>query len=208
MDLFEQLDQQPHNLLPQDGTAHYYGPIMSQANANEYFDVLMQDIAWQYDQVIICGKTITTKRKVAWYADQPFSYTYSKMTKKAHPWSSILRELKSFVEQESGACFNSCLLNLYHDGHEGMAWHSDAEIELKPNGTIGSLSLGAIRDFSFKHKRTKEIITQRLEHGSLLVMKGVTQNHWLHRLPLATRVCHPRINLTFRCMECQEKVEP
>jgi len=201
MDLFEQIDQQPHNLLPQDGIVHYYGPIMSRVKADDYFDALMRAIAWQHDQAFIYGKTITTKRKVAWYANQPFSYAYSKTTKKARLWVPILRELKSLVEQESGAYFNSCLLNLYHDGNEGMAWHSDAEIELKRNGTIGSLSLGAARNFAFKHKQTKESVIQLLEHGSLLVMKGVTQTYWLHRLPPTKRIHVPRINLTFRCIE-------
>ena len=201
MDLFEQLNHQPHNLLPQDGMVHYYGPIMSQKEADGYFDALMRDIAWQHDQAVIYGKTITTQRKVAWYADQPFSYTYSKTTKKARSWMPVLTELKSLVEKESGETFNSCLLNLYHNGSEGMAWHSDAEKELKRNGAIGSLSLGAARNFAFKHKKTKETITQRLEQGSLLVMKGTTQTHWLHRLPPTKRVHMPRINLTFRYIE-------
>ena len=207
MDLFEQLDHQPHNLLPQDGIVHYYGPIMSREEADDYFDALMHDVAWQHDQAVIYGKAITTRRKVAWYADQPYSYTYSKTTKKARPWIPVLLELKELVEKECGEHFNSCLLNLYHDGSESMAWHSDAEKELKRNGAIGSLSLGAARNFAFKHKQTKETIGQRLEHGSLLVMKGATQTHWLHRLPPTKRVHAPRINLTFRCIECQRGFE-
>lgn len=201
MDLFEQLDYQPHNLLTQDGIVHYYGPIMSRAEADDYFDRLMRDIAWQHDQAVIYGKIIITKRKVAWYADQPFSYTYSKTTKTARPWIAVLTELKSFVEKASGEHFNSCLLNLYHDGSEGMAWHSDAEKELKRDGAIGSLSLGAARNFAFKHKKTKETISQRLEHGSLLLMNGKTQTHWLHRLPPTKRVYEPRISLTFRSID-------
>ena len=201
MDLFEQLDHQPHNLLPQDGIVHYYGPIMLRAEADNYFGALMHDVSWQHDQAVIYGKTIATRRKVAWYADQPFSYTYSKTTKKAQSWIPVLIELKRLVQKESGENFNSCLLNLYHDGSEGMAWHSDAEKELKHNGAIGSLSLGAARNVAFKHKKTKETISQRLEHGSLLVMKGTTQTHWLHRLPPTKRVHTPRINLTFRSID-------
>jgi len=94
--------------------------------------------------------------------------------------------------------FNSCLLNLYHSGEEGMAWHSDAEKDLKKNGAIGSLSLGAERKFAFRHKQTKEKVELYLEHGSLLVMKGTTQTNWLHRLPPAKKVTALRINLTFR----------
>ncbi|WP_233578021.1 alpha-ketoglutarate-dependent dioxygenase AlkB family protein [Hanamia caeni] len=102
------------------------------------------------------------------------------------------------MENETGETFNSCLLNLYHNGEEGMAWHSDGEADLKKDGAIGSLSFGAERKFAFKHKTTKEKIEMMLQHGSLLVMKDATQTFWLHRLPPARRITTPRINLTFR----------
>jgi alkylated DNA repair dioxygenase AlkB len=107
-------------------------------------------------------------------------------------------DLKHKIEQETGETFNSCLLNLYHDGSEGMAWHSDGEKDLKKNGAIASLSFGAERKFAFKHKDTKEKVELILEHGSLLVMKDETQTHWLHRLPPTTKSKLPRVNLTFR----------
>lgn len=198
MDLIEQITGALHNLLPYDGTVYYYGPIVSYQLATNYYTALMHNIAWQSDEAIIYGKKIITKRKVAWYAEQPFSYTYSQITKTAHPWIPILQELKDMVEKESGETYNSCLLNLYHTGTEGMAWHSDAEQDLKKNGTIGSLSFGAERKFAFKHKKTKVTIAKILQHGSLLVMKDCTQIHWLHRLPPTKTVQTPRINLTFR----------
>ena len=198
MDLIEQIDGKPRNLLSGDGVVHYYGPVMAQLEADQYFNALMREIPWQHDEAIIYGKKIITKRKVAWYADQPFSYTYSKTTKTALPWVPVLSTLKEIVQSESGETYNACLLNLYHDGSEGMAWHSDGEKDLKRNGAIGSLSLGAPRQFSFKHKKTKETVSQILAHGSLLIMKGTTQTHWLHRLPPTKTVHTPRINLTFR----------
>lgn len=198
MDLFEQIDGETRNLLPFDGTVYYYGPVMDRNIADEYYQALMQDVAWKNDEAVIFGKKVVTKRKVAWYADQSFPYTYSKTTKTALPWVPVLQELKDIVEKESGETYNSCLLNLYHDGSEGMAWHSDAEKELKKNGAIGSLSFGAERKFAFKHKKTKETVSQVLEHGSLLVMTGETQTHWLHRLPPTKTVFSPRVNLTFR----------
>jgi alkylated DNA repair dioxygenase AlkB len=82
-----------------------------------------------------------------------------------------------------------------------MAWHSDAEKDLKKDGAIASLSLGAERKFAFKHKQTGEKKELFLEHGSLLVMKGTTQTYWLHRLPASKRIIAPRINLTFRTIE-------
>lgn len=79
-----------------------------------------------------------------------------------------------------------------------MTWHSDGEPDLKKNGAIASLTFGAERKFSFKHKQTKEKVELILEHGSLLVMKDTTQTFWLHRLPPTKLITKPRVNLTFR----------
>ncbi|MBU3025201.1 alpha-ketoglutarate-dependent dioxygenase AlkB [Zobellia galactanivorans] len=189
------------NLLPFDGEAHYYGSVMNIKRAQQYFDKLLKNIDWDNDKAIIYGKLVITKRKVAWYGDEPFDYTYSKTTKTALPWTKELLELKEIIENKTGETFNSCLLNLYHDGDEGMAWHSDSEKDLKKDGAIGSLSLGAERKFLFKHKETKQRVAIHLEKGSLLVMKGKTQTNWLHRLPPTKKVKSPRINLTFRTID-------
>ena len=201
MDLFECEAGQLRNRLPRDGCVKYYGRIIPASDANQYLDVLLKSIEWKNDEAVILGKRIITKRKVAWYGDASFEYTYSKTTKTAFPWTPELLCLKSIVEKETGETFNSCLLNLYHDGSEGMAWHSDGEIYLKKNGAIGSLSFGAERKFSFKHKVTKESVSMDLQHGGLLVMKDETQHFWLHRLPPTTSVTTPRINLTFRTID-------
>lgn len=200
MDLFDNPEKEPLNLLPRDGIANYHGAIMTEEDADRFYATLLHDIEWKNDEAIIFGKKIITQRKVAWYADEPFSYTYSKTTKTALPWTPALNQVKEIVEQASGETYNSCLLNLYHNGSEGMAWHSDGEKELKKKGAIGSLSLGAERKFSFKHKHDKETVAVFLQHGSLLVMKGDTQTHWLHKLPTTKKVHSPRINLTFRMM--------
>ena len=171
---------------------------MSSCEADEFFKNLLNDIQWQNDQLMMFGKKIITKRKVAWYGDEPFPYTYSKTTKTALPWTADLLRLKKIAEQQSGETFNSCLLNLYHDGSEAMSWHSDNEKDLKKDGAIGSLSFGAERKFAFKHRTSKETISTILHHGSLLLMKGTTQTHWLHRLPPTKKIHTPRINLTFR----------
>jgi alkylated DNA repair dioxygenase AlkB len=186
------------NLLPFDGTAAYYGVIMTTAEALQMYDYLLHQIEWRNDEAVIYGKHYVTKRKVAWYGDRPFSYHYSNTTKQALPWTSELKTLKELAEKRSGETYNSCLLNLYHSGEEGMAWHSDGEKTLLENGAIASLSLGAERKFSFKHKQTGQTVSQVLEQGSLLVMKGTCQKHWLHRLPPTKKITRPRINLTFR----------
>lgn len=201
LSLFEDISDFPLNILPNDGTVNYYGKIFSKEKSDFYYDYLFNQIPWENDEAVIFGKLILTKRKVAWFGEKPFEYTYSKRTKYAKFWTPELLELKNKCEEVTGETYNSCLLNLYHDGSEGMAYHSDAEKDLKKHGAIASLTFGAERKFLFKHKTSKEKIEIFLENGSLLVMKGKTQENWLHRLPPTTKVKTPRVNLTFRTID-------
>jgi alkylated DNA repair dioxygenase AlkB len=195
MDLF---NNHQTNLLPKDGVVQYYGKIISIEKGNQYMDALLNGIEWKNDEVVIYGKRIVTKRKMAWYGDRPFEYKYSNISRTALVWTEELIALKAIVESHTAETYNSCLLNLYHDGTEGMGWHSDDEKDLKKDGAIASFSLGADRKFAFKHKSDKQTLNVILEHGSILLMKGEVQSHWLHSLPKSTRVLKPRINLTFR----------
>ena len=188
----------PENLLPGQGESYYFGKIFSEGKADAFFESLVKSIDWKQDEVMIFGKKIITSRKTAWHGEEAFEYTYSKMTKTAQLWTPELMELKERVEEVTGLEFNSCLLNLYHSGEEGMSWHSDAEAELGKDPAIASLSLGAERKFVLKNKESKEKISVDLEHGSLLFMCGETQKYWLHSLPKTKKVQAPRINLTFR----------
>ena len=191
-------------IIKTDGEVDYYGPVFTPVKALAYLQSLRSNISWEHDIAIMFGKRIITKRMVAWYGDRNFSYTYSKTTKYALPWTTELQVLKSLVEAKSGLTYNSCLLNLYHDGNEGMGWHSDDEHSLESGSSISSLSFGAPRYFSFKHKISGETVSVQLETGSLLVMKGATQHNWFHALPKTTKVKLPRINLTFRTMALPE----
>ena len=100
------------NILPFNGTVIYYGQLWPEQEANHYFNKLLETIDWRNDQLIMFGKSIVTKRKVGWYGDKPFNYTYSKTTKQALPWNEELLELKAKIEKESGETFNSCLLKI------------------------------------------------------------------------------------------------
>jgi alkylated DNA repair dioxygenase AlkB len=200
MKLFDEQIDKNRNLLPHNGEVYHYGLLLSPEKANNYFRVLLNTLDWKNDEAVIYGKHIITRRKVAWYADENYTYTYSNTTKEARKWTKELLELKKLVEAECGEAFNSCLLNLYHHGEEGMSWHSDDEKALGKNTTIASLSLGAERRFLFRHKKSNETVSLLLENGSLLVMKGETQTHWQHSLPKSKKIKAARINLTFRKM--------
>lgn len=201
LSLFDETPDYPLSLLSYDGTVLYYGKVFSKDESDVYYDYLLNQIPWQNDEAVVFGKLILTKRKVAWFGEKAFEYTYSNRTKYAKPWTLELLKLKQKCEEVSGETYNSCLLNLYHDGSEGMAYHSDGETDLKKHGAIASLTFGAERKFLFKHKTTKEKVEIFLENGSLLIMKGTTQDNWLHRLPPTTKVKTPRVNLTFRTIE-------
>jgi alkylated DNA repair dioxygenase AlkB len=189
------------NLLTKDGEVIYFGIVFQQEEIESLISKLQNEIEWKHDQALIYGKLITTKRKVAWYAEKEFSYTYSNITKTALLFPDWMIDLKVRIESLTNEKYNSCLLNYYSDGGEGMTYHSDAEKELKKNGSIASLSFGAERNFVFKHKTSGEKVSVFLESGSLLEMKGETQTHWLHALPTTKKVNTLRINLTFRQME-------
>jgi alkylated DNA repair dioxygenase AlkB len=189
------------NILPIDGIVNYYGKVISQSEDDFYLEKLLRNIEWKNDEAIIFGRHIITKRKVAWYGDKDFEYVYSNHTKYALLWTKELLQLKKIADEICETNFNSCLLNLYHNGDEGMAWHSDDEKTLTKGAAIASFSFGAERKFSLKHRQTKEAISILLEHGSLLEMKGTTQKHWLHCLPKSKKITQPRVNLTFRVMK-------
>lgn len=190
-----------NNLLPRDGEAVNYGVVFDPGEAQRIFDGLLRGIEWRPDVIRMFGKVITTSRKVAWMGDKGLDYTYSGKTKRPAPWTAEVRALKQKVEEETGESFNSCLLNLYHDGSEGMSWHRDNEASIVADSMIACLSFGAARPFHFKHLETRERITTVLEPGSLLTMSGEIQRHWQHALPKSKRVSAPRISLTFRKMK-------
>ncbi len=191
---------EPENLLPKDGVAIYHGIVFNEKEATRICKELFDTIPWKQDEVVMFGKKIITKRKVALYADAGIAYTYAGVKKSGLQWTESLLEIKQKVEAITGATYNACLLNLYHEGEEGMGWHRDNEKEIVAESSIASLSFGAVRKFAFKHATTNERLDIELAHGSLLDMKGEIQAHWYHSLPKTTRIKQLRINLTFRLM--------
>jgi alkylated DNA repair dioxygenase AlkB len=194
----------PLNIIAQDGIALYHEKVLTDEQIKPLYDKLLNNINWENERVVMFGKEIITKRKVAFYSDPLIAYTYSSKTKIGLPWKDPLFILKNIVESLTKQTYNACLLNLYHNGEEAMGWHCDNEKEIIANSSIASLSIGASRKFSFKHKVTKETISIQLGNGSLLEMKGTIQSHWLHTLPKSKKITESRINLTFRQMHAQK----
>ncbi|MBT8296421.1 MAG: alpha-ketoglutarate-dependent dioxygenase AlkB [Gramella sp.] len=182
-----------------DGSLEYYPDFILPEKADQYLRELLIIKDWRQDKIKLFGREILQPRLTALFGESGKSYTYSGLEMQPEPFTSELEELKILCEQASNSSFNVCLANLYRDGSDSMGWHADDEKELGENPIIASVSLGAERIFHLKHKTRKaERQKIRLQHGSLLVMKGTTQKFWKHQLPKTKQMIGPRINLTFR----------
>jgi alkylated DNA repair dioxygenase AlkB len=191
---------QPGERLPlEDADMRFWPAALAVEEASELLDRLLTGIDWQHEEVLIFGQRRPVPRLVAWHGDPGASYTYSGTSHQPLPWTPALDLVRERVLSLTGCAFNSVLLNLYRDGRDGMGWHSDDEPELGRDPVIASVSLGAPRRFCLRHKRRKD---QRLEvslgPGSLLLMAGATQHHWVHAVPKTALPVGPRVNLTFR----------
>jgi alkylated DNA repair dioxygenase AlkB len=192
---FERLD------MP-DAEVVFYRNFFSKEQSDTYYEDLRCNANWKQEQIKFYGKLIDLPRLTAWYGDEGKKYTYSGITVEPDPWTPMLLTIKNEIEAVSGVIFNSVLLNFYRGERDSVAWHADDEPELGHNPVIGSVSLGETRGFQFKHKRDKSLrIKIDLPHGSYLLMKGPTQDHWLHQVPKETKSRQPRINLTFRVIQ-------
>ncbi len=190
---------QPHRIDIPNGEITFYEHFFSVAESKPIFSELMSQTAWRQDSITIFGKTMPLPRLTAWYGDPGKSYTYSGIPMEPEPWTPTLMMIKRSIERVCEVSFNSVLLNLYRDGNDGVAWHSDDEPELGENPVIASVSFGATRKFSFKHKTNPDLrVSLDLTPGSLLIMSGSTQHYWYHQIPKTTRKVESRINLTFR----------
>ncbi|CDF78503.1 DNA N1-methyladenine dioxygenase [Formosa agariphila KMM 3901] len=189
----------PIVLNMKDAEVIYYPSFFARSEANAYFNVLLETIAWQLDDITIFGKTVPQPRLTALYANNSKSYSYSGIHMQPHPFTKSLEAIKAKVELELQHRFTTYLCNLYRDGQDSNGWHTDNEKALGQRPLIASISFGAERIFHFKHKEDSNLKQKLiLNHGSLLIMKGGTQDYWLHQLPKTKKKIGKRINLTFR----------
>ncbi|MGB5666591.1 MAG: alpha-ketoglutarate-dependent dioxygenase AlkB [Maribacter sp.] len=180
----------------------YYPNFIDLHKANGYFKHFKSTIPWQQDDIKVFGKVYPQPRLTALYGTEEKTYSYSNITMQAKLFTGELLEIKKSIEAIAQVEFNACLLNLYRDGQDSNGWHADDEKELGDNPTIASLSLGHERIFNLRHKKDKNLKHKiTLENGSLLLMKGETQHHWLHQIPKTAKPITERINLTFRVIK-------
>ena len=186
------------SLVGQDGEVYLLRQFYQRPDADQLFQALRKELAWQQENIIIVGKCVKVPRLVCWYGDHEAVYQYSGVVHEPLPWTADLFRVRQQIEQYCGRYFNSVLANLYRDGSDSMGWHADKEKELGVNPFITSLSLGDERLFKIRHNKTKQTIDINLQHGDLLLMGGALQHHWRHCVPKTRKEKSPRINLTFR----------
>jgi len=182
-----------------DAELIYYPNFFSKQDADNYFFHFKNQTNWKEDNITIFGKTYKQPRLTALYSETKKTYSYSNITMYPEVFTKELHSIKQKIEAFSNSKFNSVLLNLYRHGNDSNGWHADNEKELGKHPIIASVTFGEERPFHFKHRHIKE---QRhkliLQHGSLLLMKGSMQEHWLHRIAKTKKIIGERINLTFR----------
>ncbi len=182
-----------HYGLPDLELMHYEGFIPKE-EADYYYTRLLNDTPWRQYQMPMYDKVVTAPRMIAWYGQQ------EEATENTMPWTPELLAIRQKVEKETGLKFNAVLLNLYRDGNDSVAWHSDKEHKIGRNPNIASVTFGQTRPFKFRHKTRKELgqLEIPLHHGTLLLMSGTTNTFWEHHIPKSAKDMLPRINLTFR----------
>lgn len=186
--------------LPLDGADLLYDPAwLTPAAATTAFAAVLANVTWETHRIRLFGREVDSPRLSCWIGDPGTGYVYSRTRFEPHPWPAVLATLRERVSDACGVRFNSVLANRYRGGHDAMGWHSDDERELGAQPVIASVSLGAVRRFSLKHRHVPDRkLALNLAHGSLLVMRGDTQANYRHALPRTAKPVGERINLTFR----------
>ncbi len=165
-------------------------------DATALFTQLSADLHWEQHQITLFGRTVPTPRLTAWIGDAP--YAYSGVVNEPQAWPPVLAEIRDRLRDLLGCPLNSCLANLYRDGSDSMGFHSDDEPELGQRPVIASVSLGARRTFTLRHRVSRQRWSWALGAGDLLVMRDDSQSAYAHAVPKTTRAVGPRMNLTFR----------
>jgi alkylated DNA repair dioxygenase AlkB len=183
-----------------DAEVAVFHEFFQPSESDHFFEKLLTQTNWRQDKIRMYGKQIDLPRLTAWHGDPGKNYSYSGISMQPDAWTEPLLQVKRRVDSAAGVRFNSVLLSLYRTGQDGLSWHQDNEPELGENPVIASVSFGDVRSFQFKHKYKKELRTVSIDltHGSLLIMRGTTQQFWVHQVPKTSRPVRPRINLTFR----------
>ncbi len=183
------------NLVPRDGRVTYHPGFFAPRRADELFARCHDELAWGQEVARFFGRAVPLPRRTAWYG--PISYAYSGVVHPPRAMAPVLVEIRDAIEALAPK-MDCVLANHYRNGRDSVSWHADDEAEWGSDPVIASVSFGATRRFSLRHREAAERVSVELEHGSLLIMAGPTQRCWQHAILKTNREVGARINLTFR----------
>uniref|UniRef100_A0A671RPE7 DNA oxidative demethylase ALKBH2 n=1 Tax=Sinocyclocheilus anshuiensis TaxID=1608454 RepID=A0A671RPE7_9TELE len=181
----------PWKKIEAEGLYCDYSLLFDKEEADHLFNQLEEEVEYFTGieaKLQVYGRSYGVPRKQATYGDEGLMYSFSGVHLMAKPWTSTLERIRDAVTRATGHTFNFVLINRYNDGHDHIGEHRDDERELDPACPIASVSLGAARDFIFRHKdartgsskRQIEPVKLELAHGSLLLMNYPTNTYWYH----------------------------
>jgi len=170
--------------------------FFTKEESDYYYNTFLNQTKWREYEMEIFDKTVTAPRMISWHEENPETSTFT----------PDLLDIKKRVENETELDFNAVLLNLYRNGKDGVAWHSDHTDRSGINPIIASVSFGETRMFRLRHKFKKDLkqVEIPLHHGSFFLMAGTTNSFWQHQVPKTAKDILPRINLTFRKVKGKE----
>jgi alkylated DNA repair dioxygenase AlkB len=150
----------------------------------EVFDWLLEHGPWQQSTRVMWDKEVLTPRKTAGFAP---------------PYPGVIAELVGPLDERYGVVFDSCLVNLYRDGNDAVAWHADTVRKVMTDPLVATISLGARRSFLVRPVGGGPVVKQyKPGEGDLLVMGGSMQHRYHHTVPREASASGARMSVTLR----------
>jgi alkylated DNA repair dioxygenase AlkB len=174
---------------------------LTPAEADRLLAALIAELRWEQRTIVLFGRAILQPRLIAWAG--AIGYRYSGQTLEPRPFTPTVDRLLERVCDRAGVRFNHMLANRYRHGRDSMGWHADDEAELGDDPVVATVSLGATRRFALKPRRNADGRGQAIDlgPGSLVIMGGPCQRHYVHGIPRQADVHGERISLTFRWLQ-------
>lgn len=108
-------------------------------------------------------------------------------------------ELVAPLSQRYGVDLDSCLINLYRDGSDAVAWHADTVRKTMTDPLVATVSLGARRSFLVRPASGGAVVRRYAPgEGDLIVMGGAMQHDWHHTVPRERSASGARMSITLR----------
>lgn len=142
-------------------------------------------------------------RATCYFGDKDCVFSYVGLRLTPRPWTETLQSLRIAVAKACGLdpqMLTACLVNHYPTGEGYIPWHYDEIRAHGPEKIVASLSIGGPRRFRLRTREDDPVVIadRLLPSGSVLLMRGNSQEKYEHCLPLMSDKDPHRISFTFR----------